>query len=71
MRVGSVKFLEMHLSKIDCEPYNRRNSVVVAFHMVTSGDDAQRDILVGSRDVQRSTIHFFTVLTAQGPLDLK
>lgn len=71
MRFGIARFLEIHLMKIDCERYNRRNFVVVALDMVTSRNLAQRDILVGSQDVEGSIIHFFTLLRAEGPLDLK
>ena len=71
MRFGIARFLEIHLMKIDCEPYNRGNSVVVALDMVTSRDLAQRDILVGSQDVEGSTVHFFTLVRAEEPLDLK
>jgi len=45
--------------------------VVVALDMVTSRDLVQRDILVGNQDVEGSTIHLFTLVGAEGPLDPK
>ena len=64
---GSVRLLRAHLTKIDCEPYNRRNCVEVALHMDTFQDLARRDFLVRSQDVERSTISFFTLLTMKRP----
>jgi len=65
MRFGNARSLETHLMRIDCEPYNRRNPVVLALYMVTSRDLAQ------GRDVETGTIHFFTLVKAERPLDLK
>lgn len=45
---------------IDCELYNRGNCVVVALHTDPFQDHAHKDFLVGSLDLQRSTISFFT-----------
>ena len=64
---GSVRPLRTHLTKIGHELYNRRNCVEVAYRMDTSQDLARRDFLVGSKDVERSTISFFTHQTVKRP----
>ena len=51
----------MRRMRIDCELYNKRNCVVAVLHMDTFQDHVQRDFLVVSQDVERSTIPFFTL----------
>ena len=52
----------MRLMRIDCELYNKRNCVIAVLHMGTFQDHVQRDFLVVSQDVEKSTIPFFTLL---------
>lgn len=47
-----------------------RISVVADLHLKTFQDHVQKDFLVGSQDVERSTISFFTILTVKVPKSL-
>ena len=61
MRFGSARFLRIRLMRIHCELYNKRNCAVAVLHKGTFQDHVQRDFLVVSQDVERSTIPFFTM----------
>ena len=65
MRFGSARFLRMRRMRIDCELYNKRNCVVAVLHMGTFQDHVQRDFLVVSQDVERSTIPFFNIYSKE------
>lgn len=71
MQFGSAGPLRMHFTRIDCELYSKKNSVEAALPMNTFRELARRDFLVGSQDVERNTISFFTLWTVKRPNSLQ